>query len=224
MDKRCNKTCAVLARLATRPSDSPPVANAPLRPRRVSNKTKPHLFQAGQAVKLARSQPSERRAAVMPLPTIAAILLVIASGAAAAAAWVAVLAWWKALLILILLIWAGLLLKKWHKCRGDFFATVGGCIMAILVVTRLGKTTAERVARAVTMTNIHYDPELRKKRGKWKIRQPQRRNSSGRRVSLLETCLFDLETLTHTGSATWPLMCSTLSSWVSSSIYKEAVR
>ena len=155
---------------------------------------------------------------------MAVILLVIASGAAAAAAWLAVFAWWKALLILILLIWAGLLLKKWHKCRGDFFATVGGCIMAILVVTLLGKTTAERVARAVTMTNIHYDPELRKKRGKWKIRTPQRRHSSGRRVSLLDTFVSDLKTLTHIGSATWPLICSTLLSWVPSSIYKEAVR
>ena len=125
-------------------------------------------------------QPSERCAAAMPLlPGMAAILFVIASGAAAAAAWLAVLAWWKALLILILLIWAGILLKGWHKCRGSIFATIQGCIMAILVVTLLGKTTAERVARVVTITNIHYDPELRKKRGKWKIRTPQRRNSSG---------------------------------------------
>ena len=85
---------------------------------------------------------------------MAAILLVIASGAAAAAAWLAVFAWWKALLILILLIWAGKLLKKWHKCRGDIFATVGGCITAMIAVTRLGKTTAERMARIVTITNV----------------------------------------------------------------------
>ena len=155
---------------------------------------------------------------------MAAILLVIASGAAAAAAWLAVFAWWKALLILILLIWGGLIIKHWHKCRGGIFATIGGCIMAILVVTRLGKTTAERVARIVTITNVYYDPELRKKRGKWKIRTPQRRNSSGRRVSLLDTFVFDLETLTHIGSAMSPLMSSTRLSWVSSSIYKEAVR
>ena len=155
---------------------------------------------------------------------MAAILLVIASGAAAAAAWLTVFAWWKALLILILLIWGGLLLKPWHKCRGSIFATIEGCIMAILVVTRLGKTTAERVARAVTLTNIHYDPELRKKRGKWKIRNPARRHSSGHRVSLLDTIVSDLETLTHIGSATSPLMSSTRLSWVSSSIYKEAVR
>ena len=115
----------------------------------------------------------------MPLPGMAAILLVVASGAAAATAWLAVFAWWKALVILILLIWGGLLLKPWHKCRGSIFATIEGCIMAILVVTRLGKTTAERMARVVTFTNVHYDPELRKKRGKWKIRTPQRRNSSG---------------------------------------------
>ena len=155
---------------------------------------------------------------------MATILLVIAGGAGAAVAWLTVLAWWKALLILILLIWAGILLKKWHKCRGDIFATVGGCIMAILVVTLLGKTTAERVARAITLTNVHYDPELRKKRGKWKIRTPARRNSSGRRVSLLDTFVSDLETLTHIGSATWPLICSTPLSWASSSIAKEAVR
>ena len=155
---------------------------------------------------------------------MAAILLVIASGAAAAAAWLAVFAWWKALLLLILLIWGGLLLKPVHKCRGSIFATIGGCIMAILVVTRLGKTTAERMARIVTITNIHYDPEFRKKRGKWKIRTPARRNSSGRRVSLLDTFVSDLKTLTHTGSVTRPLNCATLSSWVPSSIYKEAGR
>jgi len=156
---------------------------------------------------------------------MATILLVITGGgAAAAAAWLAVFAWWKTLLTLILLIWAGLLLKPINKCRGSIFATVGGCIMAMLAVTLMGKTTAERVARAVTMTNIHYDPELRKKRGKWKIRTPQRRHSSGRRVSLLDTFVSDLETLTHIGSATWPLMCSTPSSWASSSIAKEAVR
>ena len=160
----------------------------------------------------------------MPLPVMATILLVIAGGAGAALAWLTVFAWWKALLILILLIWAGLLLKPLTKCRGSVFARIEGCIMAILVVTLLGKTTAERVARIVTLTNIHYDPELRKKRGKWKIRTPARRNSSGRRVSLLDTFVSDLETLTHIGSATWPLICSTLSSWVSSSIYKEAVR
>ena len=46
----------------------------------------------------------------------------------------------------------------------------------------------------------------------------------GRRVSLLDTFVSDLETLTHIGSATSPLMRSTRSSWVSSLILKEAVR
>ena len=161
----------------------------------------------------------------MPLPEMATILLVITGGgAAAAAAWLAVFAWWKTLLTLILLIWAGLLLKPINKCRGSIFATVGGCIMAMLAVTLMGKTTAERVARIVTITNVHFDPELRKKRGEWGIRTKARRNSSGRRVSLLDTFVSDLKTLTHIGSATWPLICSTLLSWVPSSIYKEAVR